>query len=59
MPVVVAFVLYFLKILSEAVPKGGHVELGLCPGAPLSLRYDVGHPGGGHIQFYLAPRIDE
>ena len=29
------------------------------PDAPLLVKYDVERPENGHLQFYLAPKIDE
>lgn len=37
----------------------GSVELGLSPDAPLLVKYDLETADKGHMQFYLAPKIDE
>eukprot|EP00413_Alexandrium_margalefii_P045722 CAMPEP_0204596022 /NCGR_PEP_ID=MMETSP0661-20131031/53008_1 /ASSEMBLY_ACC=CAM_ASM_000606 /TAXON_ID=109239 /ORGANISM="Alexandrium margalefi, Strain AMGDE01CS-322" /LENGTH=36 /DNA_ID= /DNA_START= /DNA_END= /DNA_ORIENTATION= len=35
------------------------VELSLGPDSPLLIKYDLEHGSNGHIQFYLAPKLDE
>ena len=35
------------------------VELGLGPDAPLLVKYSLEAADNGHMQFYLAPKIDE
>merc|ERR1712061_797791 len=44
---------------SKAAPLCGSVELGLGPDAPLMVKYDLENAENGHMQFYLAPKIDE
>merc|ERR1711988_869127 len=56
-PVTATFALRYLVNFAKAAPLCGQVELGLGPDAPLSVKYDV--EGNGHVQFYLAPKIDE
>jgi len=44
---------------AKAAPLCGTVELGLGPDAPLLVRYNLENADNGHLQFYLAPKIDE
>jgi len=58
-PVTATFALRYLVNFSKAAPLCGTVELGLGPDAPLLVKYDLETTGNGHMQFYLAPKIDE
>jgi len=58
-PVTATFALRYLVNFSKAAPLCGTVELGLGPDAPLLVKYDLETPENGHMQFYLAPKIDE
>merc|ERR1711939_1264906 len=58
-PVSATFALRYLVNFSKAAPLCGQVELGLGPDAPLLVKYDVEAADNGHLQFYLAPKIDE
>merc|ERR1712183_930368 len=58
-PVTATFALRYLVIFAKAAPLCGSVELGLGPDAPLQVKYDLEKSENGHIQFYLAPKIDE
>ena len=58
-PVTATFALRYLVIFAKAAPLCGVVELGLGPDAPLLGEYDLEEVGGGHMQFYLAPKIDD
>jgi len=58
-PVTATFALRYLVNFSKAAPLCGTVELGLGPDAPLLVKYDLEKADNGHIQFYLAPKIDE
>lgn len=58
-PVTATFALRYLVNFSKAAPLSGQVELGLGPDAPLLVKYDIEKPEFGHMQFYLAPKIDE
>jgi len=53
------FALRYLTNFSKAAPLSGSVELGLSPDTPLSVKYDIESADNGHMQFYLAPKIDE
>merc|ERR1712232_1508182 len=58
-PVTATFALRYLVNFSKAAPLCGTVELGLGPDAPLLVKYDLENAENGHMQFYLAPKIDE
>merc|ERR1712048_1051069 len=58
-PVTATFVLRYLVNFSKAAPLCGAVELGLGPDAPLLVKYELETTENGHLQFYLAPKIDE
>jgi len=58
-PVTATFALRYLVNFAKAAPLCGVVELGLGPDAPLLVKYDLEEAGNGHMQFYLAPKIDE
>merc|ERR1712026_572287 len=58
-PVAATFALRYLVNFAKAAPLCGTVELGLGPDAPLLVKYDLEKTDNGHMQFYLAPKIDE
>merc|ERR1712167_195202 len=58
-PVTATFALRYLVNFSKAAPLCSCVELGLGPDAPLLVKYDLEKTDNGHMQFYLAPKIDE
>merc|ERR1712110_542192 len=58
-PVTATFALRYLVNFAKAAPLSGTVELGLGPDAPLLVKYDLENQDNGHLQFYLAPKIDE
>jgi len=58
-PVTATFALRYLNNFAKAAPLCGAVELGLGADAPLSVKYDLDSKDNGHLQFYLAPKIDE
>jgi len=58
-PVSATFALRYLVNFAKAAPLCGSVELGLGPDAPLLVKYDLENSDNGHMQFYLAPKIDE
>jgi len=58
-PVTATFALRYLNNFAKAAPLCGSVELGLGPDAPMSVKYDLDSKDNGHLQFYLAPKIDE
>ena len=58
-PVSATFALRYLVNFAKAEKLCGAVELGLGPDAPLLVKYDLESADKGHMQFYLAPKIDE
>merc|ERR1711972_803642 len=58
-PVTATFALRYLVNFVKAAPLCGAVELGLGPDAPLLVKYSLDVTDNGHMQFYLAPKIDE
>jgi proliferating cell nuclear antigen len=58
-PVVATFALRYLNNFAKAAPLCGYVELGLGPDSPLLVKFDLDKADNGHMQFYLAPKIDE
>merc|ERR1712014_136686 len=58
-PVTATFALRYLVNFAKAAPLCGTVELGLGPDAPLLVKYHLESADNGHLQFYLAPKIDE
>jgi proliferating cell nuclear antigen len=58
-PVTATFALRYLVNFAKAAPLSGTVELGLGPDAPLLVKYNLDVAENGHMQFYLAPKIDE
>merc|ERR1719217_1206895 len=58
-PVTATFALRYLVNFAKAAPLCGSVELGLGPDSPLLVKYDLENSDNGHMQFYLAPKIDE
>jgi len=58
-PVTATFALRYLVNFAKAAPLCGTVEIGLGPDAPLLVKYSLESADNGHLQFYLAPKIDE
>ncbi|CAJ1406073.1 unnamed protein product [Effrenium voratum] len=58
-PVSATFALRYLVNFAKAEKLCGSVELGLGPDAPLLVKYSLESADKGHMQFYLAPKIDE
>lgn len=58
-PVTAAFALRYLNNFAKAAPLCGTVDLGLGSDMPLSVKYDLENAENGHIQFHLAPKVDE
>merc|ERR1711896_129189 len=57
--VTATFALRYLVTFAKAAPLSSSVELGLGPDSPLSVKYELESAENGHMQFYLAPKIDE
>lgn len=51
------FALRYLNFFTKATPLSPTVELSLSKDVPLVVKYEMEHLG--HIQFFLAPKIDE
>merc|ERR1712244_72169 len=58
-PATATFALRYLVNFAKAAPLCGTVELGLGPDAPLLVKYNLDVTDNEHMQFYLAPKIDE
>jgi proliferating cell nuclear antigen len=58
-PVSASFALRYLNNFAKAAPLCGEVEMGLGSDMPLSVKYDLDNAENGHIQFHLAPKVDE
>merc|ERR1711904_124522 len=58
-PVTASFALRYLNNFAKAAPLCGGMEIGLGPDMPLSVKYDLENAENGHIQFHLAPKVDE
>merc|ERR1712164_87893 len=57
--VTATFALRYLVTFAKAAPLSSTVELGLGPDSPLMVKYELESADNGHMQFYLAPKIDE
>merc|ERR1712127_31856 len=57
--VTATFALRYLVTFAKAAPLSSTVELGLGPDSPLMVKYELENAENGHMQFYLAPKIDE
>jgi len=57
--VTATFALRYLVTFAKAAPLSSTVELGLGPDSPLMVKYELEKEENGHMQFYLAPKIDE
>jgi len=57
--VTATFALRYLTNFAKAAPLCGSVELGLGVDAPILVKYNLETADNGHLQFYLAPKIDE
>lgn len=58
-PTTVTFALRYLNNFAKAGPLSGEVELGMGPDMPLCVKYVLDRPENGHLQFYLAPKVEE
>jgi proliferating cell nuclear antigen len=58
-PVVASFALRYLNNFAKAAPLCGQVEMGMGSDMPLSVKYSLDNEENGHIQFHLAPKVDE
>ena len=51
------FALQFLNMFTKATPLSSTVTLRMAPDVPLLVEYPIA--SGGHIRYYLAPKIDD
>jgi len=58
-PVVATFALAYLVKFAKAAPLCGSVELGVGPDMPISVKYVLDNPENGHMQFHLAPKVED
>ena len=58
-PVTATFTLHYLVNFAKAAPLCGTVELCLGPNTPLWVKYNIKLSDNSHIQFHLAPKIDD
>lgn len=53
-----AYAMRFLIMFSKGASLSDQVTLSICKGVPLVVSYNIAGDGG-HIRYYLAPKIDE
>jgi len=58
-PVVATFALAYLVKFAKAAPLSGSVELGVGADMPISVKYDLDNAENGHMQFHLAPKVED
>merc|ERR1712118_532701 len=58
-PVVATFALAYLVKFAKAAPLCDSVELGVGADMPISVKYDLDNTDNGHMQFHLAPKIED
>lgn len=58
-PVVVTFALAYLVKFAKAAPLSGQVELGVGADMPISVKFDLDTAENGHMQFHLAPKVED
>jgi proliferating cell nuclear antigen len=58
-PVTASFALRYLNNFAKAAPLCSQVEIGMGSDMPLSVKYSLENEENGHIQFHLAPKVDE
>ena len=56
-PLELTFALSYLNMFTKATPLSPVVTLKMAPEVPLVVDYPIGE--GGHIRYYLAPKIDD
>ena len=56
-PAKASFALRYLNTFAKSSSVSSRVRIGLSPDMPLVLKYEFGK--GGHLAFYLAPKIDD
>jgi proliferating cell nuclear antigen len=58
-PVIATFALAYLVKFAKAAPLCGGVELGVGADMPISVKYDLDNAENGHMQFHLAPKVED
>eukprot|EP00746_Dinoflagellata_sp_MGD_P125401 gnl/MRDRNA2_/MRDRNA2_60157_c0_seq1.p1 gnl/MRDRNA2_/MRDRNA2_60157_c0~~gnl/MRDRNA2_/MRDRNA2_60157_c0_seq1.p1 ORF type:complete len:260 (-),score=67.07 gnl/MRDRNA2_/MRDRNA2_60157_c0_seq1:215-994(-) len=58
-PVVATFALAYLVKFAKAAPLSGKVELGVGADMPISVKFDLDTAENGHMQFHLAPKVED
>merc|ERR1711977_167793 len=58
-PVVATFALAYLVKFAKAAPLSGSVELGIGADMPISVKYELDNAENGHMQFHLAPKVED
>merc|ERR1712078_237442 len=58
-PVVATFALAYLVKFAKAAPLCDSVELGVGADMPISVKYAIDNSDNGHMQFHLAPKIED
>merc|ERR1712185_789632 len=58
-PVVATYALAYLVKFAKAAPLSGQVELGVGADMPISVTYDLDGTDNGHMQFHLAPKVED
>jgi proliferating cell nuclear antigen len=56
-PLELTFALNYLNMFTKATPLSATVTLKMAPEVPLVVEYPI--ESGGHIRYYLAPKIDD
>merc|ERR1712006_11005 len=58
-PTVVTFALAYLVKFAKAAPLSGQVELGIGADMPIAVKYEIDSAENGHMQFHLAPKVED
>jgi len=58
-PVTATFALAYLVKFAKAAPLCGSVELGIGSDMPISVKYNLENAENGHMQFHLAPKVED
>jgi len=58
-PVVATFALAYLVKFAKAAPLCGQVELGVGADMPIAVKFELDNAENGHMQFHLAPKVED
>merc|ERR1711924_407260 len=58
-PVIATFALAYLVKFAKAAPLSGQVELGVGADMPISVKFELDSAENGHMQFHLAPKVED